>query len=194
MKYELVCFFTSSLEGRGSGVHLYTYDIKGGLDKAYPLDPLLMHPDICCGSDALTRDVSTEKTGRFQRHAVGGSIKVQLVDWNWFTCINSVSRGILRLAHPVPPQVSNSSSSNVDVTPPGKIRDLRALFDRAKAAVTISFTSPGDDYGQGRGKLGPESSQWSRSAVNFLATKICQITSQCCPLLVILAPDDQGTL
>jgi hypothetical protein len=76
----------------------------------------------CCGSNTAVGDVVREPTGEFARQAAGGSMRLFNV-----------------------PDVNA-----VDVISPGMVSDLAATRNVTSRTITLSFTSPGDDFDEGQ--------------------------------------------
>ncbi len=92
--------------------------------RSYPLVQGSSATPICCGSDALLRSgADLRPTGNFTRQATIGSVKIV-----------------------------NAPGSDADVFPPERITDLRLEFAYETMEMNVSFTSPGDDFYEGRGE------------------------------------------
>ena len=68
------------------------------------------------------------------------------------------------------PQVKNVPSSGTDLFPPQRVTDLRASVSIPNQAVVLTFTSPGDDYSDGTGKLQPYLHNLSHVVLTFKCT------------------------
>merc|ERR1719430_795413 len=89
--------------------------VNGGFidSRVFPQKPD-PHTPLCCGSDAMPPESSKSPTGNFTRQAAGGAF-----------------------------QVTTDVDPNTDITPPGRVTDLRVT--NLPDVIRIEFTAPGDD-------------------------------------------------
>jgi len=78
--------------------------------------PGMPGPRLCCGSDTVTPDTVLTQAPQFQRQATAGSF-----------------------------QVATDIDPSVDLLPPARVTDLTCHYKVGDQALTLSFTSPGDD-------------------------------------------------
>ena len=89
--------------------------VNGGFLGVRAASPASPGTPLCCGSDALPPSANVSKTGNFSRQAAGGGFRV-----------------------------TNEVDLTQDSVPPGQVLDLR-LQEVTDMAVSLQFTSPGDD-------------------------------------------------